>query len=51
MTTVTMRRKKKTLPAPLTRLTSTWVRAVDRTGRPRMEMRWEVVPYVQMNAA
>lgn len=51
MTTVAMRPQKKTLPTPRTRLTTTWVRSIDRFGRPRMQMRWEVVPYVQVHAA
>lgn len=51
MTTVAMRRSKKTLTEPRTRLTSNWVRVIDQHGDPRMELRWAVVPYVHLTAA
>ena len=52
MTTLQLlRTNQATLPAPKTRLISTWVKVRDEHGRPRLEMRWAAVPFVHLNAA
>lgn len=34
-----------------TRLTAHWVRVIDATGRPQLEIRWANEPFVSLDAA